>query len=150
MQAIDTALGGTLRRMSDGQYQWSDGAAEPRVRALLLSEVAPNFRCTTFGDRRCYVEVPADWRARRYWPDGRVDTQAASAIAEALAEGGTPAAIYAEGIAEMIDDHRLQKRGYWLPVELWDAALLEACGVSWPREHEADILARARALGWGG
>lgn len=138
-----SVLDGALSRWSDG-WRWRDGTPEPRVRDLTLREVAPNLRCTTYGDGRCYVEVPATWRAARWWHGGRIDTEAAAAIAELIRDCGEPRAIYADGLAELCDDHRLTVRGWLVPIEQWDAALLEPCGASWDREHESDILARAR------
>lgn len=142
---LSTALGGALQRRTDGWY-WSDGAQEPRVRDMLLSEVAPNFRCCNCGGIT-YVEIPARWRDARYWPGGRIDTQAAQEIDTLLREAGTRSAIYLEGLAEALDDHRLTGEGWLVDVAQWDAVMREQCGVWWDYEHEADIYARAAALG---
>lgn len=146
-------LGGALQRYPDG-WRWSDGTPERRVRDMLLADVAPNFRCQGYGsgpDRRTCVEIPARWRTEeRYWPSGRIDDQAALAIEALLRECGQRAAIYAEGLAEALDDHRLRIDGWIIDVAQWDAVMREPCGVWWDRAHEADILARARALGWEG
>ena len=40
---LSTALGGALQRRPDGWY-WRDGTPEPRVRDMLLNDIAPNFR----------------------------------------------------------------------------------------------------------
>lgn len=145
---ISTALGGTLHRTPDG-WQWSDGTPEPRVRDLALADVAPNFRCATFGDG-AYIEIPRRWRDARYWPGGRLDDEAVAAIAALLDEGGVRAPIFCEGLAEALDDHRLTADGYRVPAALWDAAMLEPCGCSWDRAHEAEILGKAEAIrtGW--
>lgn len=141
---LSTTLGGTLQRYPDG-WRWSDGTAEPRVREMMLSDIAPNFRCCARGGLT-YVEIPARWRNARYWPGGRIDTQAATEIESLLREAGTRAPIYAEGIAEMLDDHRITADGWLVDVAQWDAVMREPCGCWWDKEHEADILARAEAL----
>jgi len=142
---IETALDGTLQRWPDG-WRWIDGTPEPRARDLMLRDLAPNFRCATFGDGRAHVEIPGDWRAARHWPHGRVDTQVANEIAELLRDAGRAAPIYAEGLAELLDDHRLRRAGYLIDAAQWDAVMTEPCGVSWPKADEADFLARAAAL----
>lgn len=136
---LHTALSGALERHPDG-WRWKDGTPEPRARDMLLQEVAPNFRCCAG-----MVEIPWNWREARFWPAGRIDTQAAQEIENLIQEGGRKAGIYAEGLAEALDDHRLTKHGYVIPIALWDAVMREHCGCWWDSEHEADILARARS-----
>jgi hypothetical protein len=148
MTVVSTTLGGTLARYPDG-WRWRDGTPEPRCRDMALADIAPNFRCCTVAGV-AYVEIPRRYRDARYWPRGRVDDDAAAAIAALLAEGGERAPIYAEVWAERTDEHRLTVDGYRVPVALWDAAMREPCGCWWDAEHEADILARARSLGWTG
>lgn len=145
---LSTMLGGTLHRYAEG-YRWADGMPEPRVRDMLLGDVAPNFRCCNRGVTT-YVEIPAGWREQRYWPDGRIDTQAAQVISELLREAGKRSPIYAEGLAELLDDHRLTKEGWLVDVAQWDAVMAEHCGCWWDKAHEASILQRARELGWQG
>lgn len=148
MTILYTTLGGTLQRHADG-WRWSDGQAAPEVADLLLNECAPNFRCITSGSGTV-VEIPHDWRSRKYWPSGRLDTETANVIDELVRDVGAKAPIYAEGLAEALDDHAARKHGYTVPVAQWDAALREPCGASWPAEREAAILDRARSLGWRG
>lgn len=143
MAALATALSGALERHADGWY-WNDGTPEPRVRDMLLSDVAPNFRCQTYGGGRTYVEIPARWRDARYWPNGRIDTQSASEIEALIREAGRRAPIYAEGLAEAFDDHRLRVDGCIVDAAQWDAVMREPCGCWWDKVHEAGILARAR------
>ena len=140
--AIDTALDGALERHLDG-WRWRDGSPEPRVRDMLLADIAPNFRCVTGGSGMTVVEIPLDWRNRKYWPRERIDPQAANEITALITESGKRGAIYAEGLAETFDDHRLRKGGYRVPVALWDAAMREPVGVWWDKTDETDILARA-------
>lgn len=59
-----TALAGALQRRLLGGWYWRSGDAEPRVRDLTLRQLAPNFRCATYGDKTC-VEIPAGWRQAR-------------------------------------------------------------------------------------
>lgn len=145
---LSITLGGTLQRYADG-WRWSDGTPEPRVRDMLFSHNAPNFRCCNRGGVT-YVEIPARWREPRYWPGGRVDTQAANEIDALLREAGKRSPIYLEGLAEALDDHRITGDGWMVDVAQWDAVMREPCGCWWDKEHEADILARARSLGWAG
>lgn len=141
-----TALHGALARRDDGWY-WRDGEHEARAEDMRLRDVAPNFRCVTYGSGGTVVEIPHDWRAAKYWPAGRVDNDAVDAIEEMIAHHTCePSPIYAEGLAEMLDDHRLRKSGYMVPLASWDGLMADVVGVTWPREHEADILARAESL----
>lgn len=148
MTTLSTALGGALARRPDGWY-WSDGTPEARVRDMSLADIAPNFRCCTVAGVT-FVEIPRRWRDARYWHGGRVDADAVRAIAGLLDEGGERCAIYAEGWAERIDEHRLTVEGYRVPLALWDAAMREPCGVWWDKADEAALIDRARALGWQG
>lgn len=145
--ALYTALGGTLERHADG-WRWRGGAKEPRVRDVLLSELAPNFRCTNRGGDT-YVEIPHDWDAGKYWPGQRQDPDAVHAIRDLLqSAAAVRAPIYAEGLAEALDDHRLSKHGWLIPIAQWDAVMREHAGCWWDKREEHDILARARALGY--
>ena len=132
---LSTTLGGALQRRPDGWY-WRDGAKEPRVRDRLLNHLAPNFRVL-----KGRVEIPRDWRAAKHWPGGRVDTEAAEAIARLLSDVGNPASIYADGLAETLDEPRSHVHGHTVPVSQWDAAMLEQAGAEWDMEHQPDILA---------
>lgn len=137
---LSTTLGGALQRRPDGWY-WRDGTPEPRVRDMLLNDIAPNFR--VLGGA---VEIPHDWRAPKHWPNGRVDNDAADAIARLLNDVGRPASIYADGLAETLDEPASRAQGYTVPVTHWDAAMREPCGAWWDHQHAADILDTARRL----
>ena len=52
-------------------HTWRDGEPEPRVSTLRLRDLAPNYRCITYGDRRTYVEVPYRWQRDVSDPDVR-------------------------------------------------------------------------------
>lgn len=55
------------------------------------------------------VEIPASWDDARYWPGRRIDTQAAAEIDSPLREAGRRAPIFAERLAEALDDHRVTR-----------------------------------------
>lgn len=140
---IDTTLDGALRRHPDG-WHWADGTPEPAVRDMHLSDLAPNFRVIATGPSR-YVEVPASWRSRRWWPTGQVDPDVVREIT-ALVARARPAQVYADGLAEIADHHRASVSGYLVPVEQWDAAMIDVIGVWWASEDEARILATAQSM----
>ncbi len=143
---MSATFNGALRREA-GEYYWSDGTHEPRVRSMRLKDLAPNFRCTT-QHGETLVEIPKDWQQPKHWPDGHVDDDTRQAIA-ALVAGRQLDMIYAEGTAEALRDHRLQRPGWLVPINEWDVALAVICGVWWDKADEADILAKARSLGQG-
>jgi len=144
-----SALEEALQRRADG-WRWRDETPEPAARDMLLRDLAPNFRCIAGGNGLTYVEIPETWREARWWPSRRVDQDAASVIEELIKAVGDAATIYAEDIGEMIDNHRISRRGWRVPVSHWDIAMREPCGVWWDIADEARILARARDLGWTG
>jgi hypothetical protein len=90
-----------------------------------------------------------DWQAERHWPRGRVDGDAARVIADLVKVAGTAAPVYAEGLAEAFDDHRLGKHGHRVPIEQWDASMREPCGATWLNRDEAAILLCAKSVGYG-
>jgi len=131
-----TALGGALVQRPDGWHWRDDGSLEPRVRNMRLRDLAPNWRCATYGSGT-YVEIP-----RGYLRECQ-DEDVRRVVRELVHGAGRPADIYAEGSAELLDDHRLTRRGYLVPIEAWDALMNEPCGVIWDQSDEAEILARA-------
>lgn len=114
------------------------------MRDMLLNDIAPNFRV-----QGGTVEIPHDWRAPRHWPNGRIDNDAAEAIGRLIGDLGKPGAIYADGLAEALDEPLAHVHGHTVPIAHWDAAMREPCGTWWDREHEADILDTARRLNEG-
>lgn len=137
-----TTLGGALLRRLRGGWHWRSGDAEPRIRDMTLRDVAPNFRCCNRGGIT-YVEIPGRWEEPRYWPGGRRDDQVAKAIRDLIREHGQRGAIYGEGYAELLDDHRVTVDGCIVPIQAWDDRMCDVVGRWWDKEHEADILTRA-------
>ncbi|HXF71700.1 MAG TPA: hypothetical protein VNO79_03710 [Actinomycetota bacterium] len=134
----DTALGGALRRVGPDVWVWTDtGERELRVRDLTLRELAPNYRVITYGEGASYVEVPELWRK------DVSDADVEEALTHLLAEHGRPADIYAEGLAELLDDHRARSRGFLVPLEAWDREMSRVVGCSWDGADEEEIMARA-------
>jgi len=116
-----TALGGRLRRTGPGAWVRADGTPEPRVRDLRLADIAPNYRCTTYGDGKTYVEVPATWQR------DVADEDVAAAIGRLTAG---------------LDLRRLfHGRGYFVPVLDWDAEMNAVVGASWATADQAALLA---------
>lgn len=147
MKAINTTLGGTLERREDGWY-WKDGTKEPRVRDMRLRDLAPNFRCINRGGKTM-VEVPHDWTNERHWPNRQIDKDVLAGMRELLQHRSAEAGeVFAEGLAELLDDHRLSKPGWLVPIEAWDAVMNEHCGCWWDMREQDDILARAKTLGY--
>ncbi len=142
-----TALGGALVRDEAGTWRWRDGEVA-RVRDMRLGDLAPAFRCTSAPDGGCHVEIPKRWRSAGLWPRGHVDADAATTIGHLIRAHGDVARIYAEGLAELRDDHRLTRDGYRIPIEAWDEAMSASCGVWWDGADEPAILDRAKTLGW--
>lgn len=143
--AAETALGGVLRRVAPDVWIWADtGERELRVGDLKLLDLAPNYRVVRKGDGE-YVEVPELWRKDVSDPDVE------EALTRLLAEHGRAADIYAEGLAELLDDHRARSRGYLVPLEAWDREMSRVVGASWDRRDEEDLMVRAeqarRAVG---
>lgn len=141
-EILMSTLAGALVLGSDGGWRWRDGAPEPRVSTLRLRDIAPNFRCITFGNGRTYVEIPHRWQRDVTDPDVR------AAIRELVQDRGRPADIFAEAGAVALDDHRVTQKGYLVPVDDWDVVMQEPCGATWDKKDEEAIFERARALGW--
>jgi hypothetical protein len=73
---LSTALGGALQRRPDGWY-WRDGTPGAARARHAPERHRAQFPRASEGA----VEIPHDWRAPRHWPNGRVDNDAADAIA---------------------------------------------------------------------
>lgn len=73
----------------------------------------PNFRCISYADGT-YVEVPS------WWADRVEDEETRQAISHLIMEDGKQSRIFAEGVAEVTDDHRRTYRGYLIPMKAWD------------------------------
>ncbi len=130
-----TALGGALIYES-GAWRWSDGTPAPEVHPLRLRDCAPNFRISAG-----HVEIPKAWHELRYWPDGRVDTDAVRAI-ETLLMAPPATMIFNEAGTDYQDRHP----GYLIPLAEWDAAMNFVVGVSWDMADQEAIYAKAASL----
>lgn len=128
------ALSGALVRLDSGAWQWSDGTPEPRVRDMTIGSLAPSFRCRTYGDGSCYVELPSNWRRL-------VSDNDASAAIASLVRDAKSARIFAE--PSRPDGVAGSRAGYLLPIAAWDAAMAAVVGCWWDKDQESDILARA-------
>jgi len=121
---------GTALSINNGRYQgWfvgpnrgepfdSQAAEETLRRCGLYQPPDPNYRCTTYG-RGTFVEVPRHYRQT-------TAPEVAEIIARLISESGKEADIYAGGVAEAFDNHRLRMRGYLIPIAAWDAAFRPA------------------------
>lgn len=172
----NTCLGGTLSRIASDTWVWSDGTPEPRVTDLSASSVY-NFRCRTYGDGETLVEVMLSaahrerdvlgWvldgvAAGKYMQVGSGDHTGPRVlhIEESYAPGDVPGISTPDESLSMTrqsirPDGTPTKRAIPLvalvPASEWDAWAREnPYGASWPQEHEPEILAKARSLGWTG
>ena len=84
---------------------------------MKLRDIAPSLRCITYGDGQTWVEIP------RHWRDRVRDERVVQAITALILEDGKTGDIYAEGVAEAFEDHRLRMAGYLVPVEAWDRVM---------------------------
>ncbi len=133
-----TELDGTLRRGPNGWY-WSDGTFEPRVRDLMLEELAPSWRCVRFA-HRTWVEIPTDWRFRVEHAELR------RAVSELVRDYSTIGAIRDDGAASVIGRGQMRS-GYRVPLRAWELIMQQPVGATWGAADDADIRAHARALG---
>jgi len=113
---------------------------------MLLAELAPNFRRSRHGAITC-VEIPASWDDARYRPGWRIETQAAAEIDSPLREAGRRAPIFAERLAEALDDHRVTVDGWLVDVAQYHAVMREPCGAWWAKADQDATMAIARAPG---
>jgi len=137
-----TALDGALQYI-DGAWQWRTGEYEPRVRSMRLQDLAPSFRVSADGQ----VEIPKDWRGARHWPGGKIDQDALEAIERLTAR--PMGMVYAEDTARQLDDHRLQRPGYLIPLAEWDEVMGAVIGCWWDQSDESAIIAKAREVRGG-
>jgi hypothetical protein len=132
-----TVFGGALVRRGPNVWAWADtGEPDPRVWDLTVRDLAPTYRIATRQGRRC-VKVPRDWHKDVTDPDAEESLR--------LLCGRRPlAAIYAEGVAEVLDEPHATIPGYLVPLEEWDAEMNRVVGAAWSQEDEPALLERAR------
>jgi hypothetical protein len=141
---METALRGALVRRAPNVWAWADtGEVEPRVRDLRVRDLAPNYRVIARGGGRRYVEVPRDW------PRDVTDPDVEEALRRLCARRPV-VDIYAEGVAEALDYHRVTSPGYLVPLKEWDAEMDRVIGATWLQRDEPALLERARLAGMGG
>lgn len=80
---------------------------------MTLRDAGPNYRCITYGNGT-FVELPHNWR--QHVPEGPIR----DAIQRLVDRHPQDDAIYAEGLAELTDEHRLAKHGCLIPIKEWD------------------------------
>jgi len=93
--------------------------------------------------------VPHDWSSERHWQGGNID-RTQRRIRDCSSTQAPSAARIRRGLGELLDDHRLSKPGWLVPIEAWDEVMNEPCGCWWDMTEQDAILARARELGWQG
>ena len=137
MTPLASTLSGTLLRHADG-WRWSDGTPEPRVHDL---RPAGHYNFRIRGSR--HVEIPLglarenddlEWVLRR----GYAESWDGDVVGP---DDRDPLGRVAPG--------KRAARVLLVPIGDWDRwASTTIIGAEWDREHEEEILSRARALGW--
>lgn len=132
-----TELDGALRR-GDGGWYWADGQPEPRVRDLLLEELAPDWRCVRRG-HQAWVEIPTEWRTRVH------DPELTRAVTELVRQYADIGPIRDQGAAAAVGERGQWRSGYRVPLEAWRVIMRQPCGATWDPADDAGIRALARA-----
>lgn len=160
-----TVFGGVLNRVAENGWRWADGTDEPRVTDLSASHVY-NFRCRTHGGVT-YVEVILSAVHREKDVLGWVLRGVESGAYHQASSGDHtgPLVIGDEGVSRMriepgedpllghepIVSQRAIPRVALVPVCEWDRWAKETpYGATWAAEHEPELFAKARSLGWTG
>lgn len=162
-----TALGGTLVRKSDGWY-WRDGQRATDVEDLTAGQFY-NFRIS----RGKFVEVPIsiaqrdgelEWvwngyRDQKYREDLSGDHRGERVfqIDNWYGEGDIPGisapevSVRGVGFVRADGSRRAIARVALVPIEEWDACFAEKpLGITWDRDNEPSIFAKAHSLGYSG
>lgn len=132
-----TDLDGALRR-GDGGWYWADGTFEPRVRDLLLEELAPDWRCVRRGSC-AWVEIPTEWRTEVH------DDELTRAVTELVRHYADIGPIHDRGAAAAVGERGHARSGYRVPLEAWRVIMQQPCGATWDPTQDADIRAEAHA-----
>jgi len=135
-----TELNGALRRDSRGWY-WADGEREPRVRDLLLEEIAPDWRCVRRG-RLAWVEIPTDWRSTV------VHDELVRAVTELVRDYASIGPIDDIGAAANVGRRGHRRSGYRVPLQMWQMIMTQPVGATWDTSNDEAIRQRARRLGF--
>lgn len=153
-----TALGGTLRRNIIGQWKWSDGTAETRVRDLYARDCWPNYRCRAAGDGTNLVEVmerdlrPGSPLAEElaWCRDAaiRTDHSGDHSGQSVLHQDGRMTRGYADPATGETTGARVIPRVLLVPDTEWDRRGFAVVGAQWDKNNEPELLQRASELGW--
>lgn len=135
-----TEFDGALKRDAHGWY-WVDGEREPRVRDLLLEDLAPEWRCVRRG-RLAWVEIPTDWRA------SVEDDELIRAITELVRDYASIGPIDDTGASRAVGRRGHRRSGYRVPLEIWRMLMNQPVGATWDVLDHAAICRRARELGY--
>lgn len=137
-----TALGGTLTRFAKDIWAWSDHTPAPQVKDMTLSWYY-NFRCRTYADGT-YIEVLVDQAKNDpdlQWCIGYDVVQSGDDKGERrLHEDGRMTHLTARAGGKAIRDV------YLVPAADWDAR--PPCGAKWDSQDEAEIITKAKSLGY--
>lgn len=135
-----TELGGALRRDARGWY-WADGEREPRVRDLLLEDIAPAWRRVRRG-RLAWIEIPTDWRS------SVEHDEMLRAVTELVRDYASIGPIDDIGAAAAVGRRGHRRSGYRVPLQMWRMIMTQPVGATWDARDHAAILLRARELGY--
>lgn len=141
MTPLASTLSGTLLRHADG-WHWSDGTPEPRVHDLRPAGHY-NFRIRGRGMGGQFVEVPLGL--------ARENDDLAWVLGRGYAESWDGDVVGPEDRDPLgrVAPGKRAARVLLVPIEQWDHwSDTTIIGAEWDREHEGEILSRARALGW--
>lgn len=137
---VITELNGALRRDHRGWY-WADGEREPRVRDLLLEEIAPDWRCVRRG-RLAWIEIPTDWRS------SVEQDELVRAVTELVRDYASIGPIDDLGAASNVGRRGHRRSGYRVPLPMWQMLMNQPIGATWDPGNDEAIRRRARRLGF--
>ena len=161
-----SVLGGTLIATGANTWEWIDGTPEPRVTDLSPSQHY-NFRCLAVGSGETYVEVLLSAAHKERDMLGWVLTGVESGIYLQTPSGDHlgPRVVTDTGMERMriepgedplhgnepIIHKRSVPRVALVPISDWDTWSADhPYGATWDSQHQDDIFAKARTLGWRG
>ena len=67
---ITTKVGKRLKRLNTNEWVWKDTSEIAKnLEDLTLQDIAPNYKCVTYGNNTTYVIIPKDWAKSISDPD---------------------------------------------------------------------------------